>query len=175
MAEVNTTTRAGHSKGRGVKKSKKLSIRVDLTPMVDLGFLLITFFIFTTTMSQPTAMKVFLPDDKGDPTPIKVSGALTLLLGKNNIVYYYEGNIIPDPSSLPATTYNGIRDIIINKKKSTKPQDFFVIIKPQKESLYKNTVDALDEMTINNVKHYSVVDITDAEEDMMQTKPDKIE
>jgi len=66
MAELDTSG-GGHKKGPGVKKGKKLSTRVDLTPMVDLGFLLITFFIFTTTMSQPTAFKLFLPDDKVIP------------------------------------------------------------------------------------------------------------
>ena len=91
MAEMDTSSGGGHKKGPGVKKGKKLSTRVDLTPMVDLGFLLITFFIFTTTMSQPTAFKLFLPDDRTTPenqNKAKESGALTLLLGKDNNVFY---------------------------------------------------------------------------------------
>ena len=66
MAEMDTSG-GGHKKGPGVKKGKKLSTRIDLTPMVDLGFLLITFFIFTTTMSQPTAFKLNLPKEADKP------------------------------------------------------------------------------------------------------------
>src|SRR5690349_21910969 len=98
MAEIDTSG-GGHKKGPGVKKGKKMSTRVDLTPMVDLGFLLITFFIFTTTMSQPTAMRLFLPKDTDKPeeqNKVKASGALSLLLGKNDVIYYYEGELAPD-------------------------------------------------------------------------------
>src|SRR6185312_9616448 len=87
---------SGHKKGPGVKKAKKLSTRVDMTPMVDLGFLLITFFIFTTTMSTPNTMKLTMPKEeknKEDQTEVKESGALTILLGKDNEVFYYEGQL----------------------------------------------------------------------------------
>jgi biopolymer transport protein ExbD len=166
MAEMDTSDGGGHKKGPGVKKSKKLSTRVDLTPMVDLGFLLITFFIFTTTMSQPTAMKLFLPKDTEKPeeqNKVKESGALTLLLGNEGNIFYYEGQLAPDGSNFKSTNFKEIRKIIIDKKRSTDPEDFVVVIKPSPESTYKNTVDMLDEMTINDVKRYALVDISDVE------------
>lgn len=167
MAEMDTSSGGGHhKKGPGVKKAKKLSTRVDLTPMVDLGFLLITFFIFTTTMSQPTAMRLFLPKDTEKPedqNKIKASGALSIMLAKNNAIFYYEGELLPDGSNFKSTNFKEIRDIIINKKKSTDPKDFVVVIKPGPEATYKNTVDILDEMTINDVKRYAMVDIFDQE------------
>ena len=108
MAEMDVSS-GGHKKGPGVKKSKKLSTRVDLTPMVDLGFLLITFFIFTTTMSQPTAMKLNLPKDTEKPeeqNQAKESGALTILLGFDNHVFYYEGQLSPDGSNWKSSSFN---------------------------------------------------------------------
>src|ERR1700712_2483489 len=155
MAEINTGGGGGHKKGPGVKKGKKMSTRVDLTPMVDLGFLLITFFIFTTTMSQPTAMRLYLPQDTDKPeeqNKLKASGALTLLLAKNDKVFYYEGELAPDGANFKSATFKEIREVIINKKKATDPKDFMIVIKPDPESTYKNAVDALDEMTINDVK-----------------------
>ncbi|MBZ5859457.1 ExbD/TolR family protein [Flavihumibacter profundi] len=168
MAELDTSG-GGHKKGPGVKKGKKLSTRVDLTPMVDLGFLLITFFIFTTTMSQPTAMRLNLPKDteEKDQNKVKASGALTLLLGKNDNIFYYEGELLPDASNFKTTGFKEIRDVILTKKKSTNAEDFVVVIKPNKESTYKNTVDILDEMTINGVKRYALVDISPVEDQLI--------
>ena len=171
MAEMDTSSGGGHKKGPGVKKGKKLSTRVDLTPMVDLGFLLITFFIFTTTMSQPTAMKLLLPKDTDKPeeqNKVKASGALTIMLGKNDGVYYYEGELLPDASNFKSSNFKDIREEIINKKKATNPEDFVVVIKPGPEATYKNTVDILDEMTINDVKRYAMVDIFDTELQLMK-------
>lgn len=166
MAEMDTSSGGGHKKGPGVKKQKKLSTRVDLTPMVDLGFLLITFFIFTTTMSQPTSMQLFLPKDTDKPeeqNKVKASGALTLLLGNNDVVYYYEGELLPDGSNFKTTTFKDVRNVIMDKKRATDPKDFMVVIKPDDDATYKNTVDILDEMTINDVKRYAMVDIAPVE------------
>lgn len=159
MAEMEVKSGGGH-KGPGVKKSKKLSTRVDLTPMVDLGFLLITFFIFTTTMAQPTAMNLNMPKDTDKPdevNKVKESGSLTLMLGKGNVVYYYFGN---DPATMQTTNYKDVRKIILDKKKSTPVDDLFVIIKPDKDATYKNAVDMLDEMTINDIGRYAMVNPT---------------
>ena len=176
MAEMDTSQKGGgHKKGPGVKKGKKLSTRVDLTPMVDLGFLLITFFIFTTTMSAPTAMKLPLPKDtekKEDQTKIKQSGALTIMLGKDNHVFYYEGELAPDAHNFKSANFSsaedGIRAAILNKKLSTPESDFFVVIKPSEECTYKNVVDILDEMVINVVKRYALVDISPVEYELVK-------
>ncbi len=194
MASVDTGGGDGHhKKGPGVKKAKKLSTRVDMTPMVDLGFLLITFFIFTTTMTTPTTMDLNMPKDIKDPkdqTEVKQSGVLTIMLGKGDQVYYYEGmlEVSADKNNFKQSTFKGIRDVILNKKKEVigrhvhddtcpktqqrakekgdpdwqdacKDRDFVVVIKPDEDATYKNTVDILDEMTIDRVRTYAMVKI----------------
>jgi len=160
MAEMEVKGGGGHKKGPGVKKGKKLSTRVDLTPMVDLGFLLITFFIFTTTMSQPTAMKLAMPKDTDKPdelNKVKESGALTIMMGKRDVIYYYFGN---DPTKLQTSGYKDIRGIILDKKKTTPADDLFITIKPDKDATYANAVNILDEMTIDDIKRYAMIDPT---------------
>lgn len=169
MAEMDTSGGGGkHKKGPGVKKGKKLSTRVDLTPMCDLGFLLITFFIFTTTMSQPTAMQMFLPKDVKNPeeqNKVKNSAVITLMLGKDDMIYYYEGD---DPTKMQQTTFKKVRDIIIDKKRRTDAKDFMVVLKPTQDATYKNTVNILDEMTIDEVKRYAMVDVSPTEYDLIK-------
>ena len=171
MAEMDTSGGGGHKKGPGVKKGKKLSTRVDLTPMVDLGFLLITFFIFTTTMSQPTAMKLFLPKDADKPedqNKAKESGVITILLGKDNNVFYYEGQLTPNASNFKSSTFKEIRTVLIDKKRNTPETDLVVILKPSSQCTYKNVVDILDEMSINVLKRYALVDILPVEESLVK-------
>ena len=187
MAELDTSGGGHKKKGPGVKKGKKLSTRVDLTPMVDLGFLLITFFIFTTTMSQPTALKLLMPDDKFKPedqNEVKESGALTILMGADNHVYYYEGQLKPDASNFLPATYNGensIRDVIMKKKAYVRSiaqdpndpeHDLVVVIKPSQYCTYKNVIDILDEMSINVVKKFALVDIFETEEQLIKISDD---
>src|ERR1044072_8371896 len=121
MADIDVSGGdSGHKKSRGVKKAKKLSTRVDMTPMVDLGFLLITFFIFTTTMSTPSTMALNMPkkvEDEKNQMEIKASNALSIILGKESKgyrrVYYYTGQLEADGSNFKTATFDEIRKIII--------------------------------------------------------------
>lgn len=187
MAEMDVSS-GGGKKGPGVKKGKKLSTRVDLTPMVDLGFLLITFFMFTTTLSKPKTMEINMPykdenvEDK-DQTKIKESVAMTVLLSKDHRIYYYEG-LASDPTQPPElkVTYfkpkDGIRDAIIDKKKRvdelkqqgvlTGKDQLTILIKPDATSTYEDLVNMLDEMAINDVRVYAIVDITPVDQEFIQ-------
>ena len=177
MAEMDTSSGGGHKKGPGVKKAKKQSTRVDLTPMVDLGFLLITFFVFTTTMSQSTAMNMNEPkDDSTQQLKVKNSGAMTVLLGKGDQVYYYFGQLEADKLSqqFKSTTFKEIRKLIVDKKNGTPIGDLMYIIKSDKNSTFKNAIDILDEMTISAVPpgHYAEVDMTPTEELLIKQTED---
>ena len=191
MAELDTSG-GGHKKGPGVKKGKKLSTRIDLTPMVDLGFLLITFFMFTTTLAKPKTMEINMPyKDPNmrieDQNKIKNSVALTILLSKNHRVYYYEGigddpNKAPDLKITGFNQKNGIRDEIIAKKKAVDalkatgglgPKDeTTVLIKPDTTSTYSDLVNILDEMNINDIKVYAIIDISDIEQGFIKATED---
>lgn len=206
MSSVDTSSDDSHKKGPGVKKAKKLSTRVDMTPMVDLGFLLITFFIFTATMSSPTTLPLNMPkdvDDEKKKTEVKQSGVLTIILGKGNQVYYYEGQLEvgEGKNNFKSSNFKDIRKIIMDKKKDVmsrfnattadpescasekamakkngdpdwenacKDMDFVVIIKPNEEATYKNTVDILDEMAINQVKRYAMVKVLKEENELIK-------
>jgi biopolymer transport protein ExbD len=148
------------------KKNIRHSTSVDLTPMVDLGFLLITFFIFTTTMSEPTAMKLNMPDNNGviDSTKAPKSLVLTILPDANDKAAVFEGDLKDNPVINKADLNNStsLRNFIIQKQQKIiadkkEVKDMVVIIKPGEKSTYKNLIDVLDEMQINRVKKYAVI------------------
>lgn len=196
MASVDESADSGHKKGPGVKKAKKLSTRIDMTPFVDVLLLLIIFFVFTTTMSTPTTMDLNMPKDTDkdkELTNVKESGALNILLGKDNSLFYYEGKLDETASNFKSASFSEIRDVIINKKREVmsryipdpaceakaraekksiddacKQTDFFVVIKPTDEATYKNVVDILDEMTINKVARYALVKPFDTELELVK-------
>jgi biopolymer transport protein ExbD len=167
MADIQTKN---DDRKSTTKRSKKLSTRVDLTPMVDLGFLLITFFIFTTTLSEPSAMKLFLPANSIDSTEAAESKTLNLILSENNLVEYYKGRNI---QSMRATDYsaNGLRNVIQDAKNNLfNRNDLIVLIKPTEFSSYQNIVSALDEMRINDVKSYVLMDMNKEEKNVLELK-----
>ena len=172
MAELNTGDGGG---GKGGKvRSKKQNSKVDLTAMVDLAFLLITFFMLTTTLSKPQSMSLGLPDkdpkDKTPPVKVDENRTMTIMLGDNNKIVRYVGLLAtPVAGGAPkdfAYGKGGIREELLKRKKLVleysaakgKPKDgIIVIIKPTKKSNYRNLVDILDEMVIAGVETYAIV------------------
>ena len=177
MAELNT----GDSGKKGGKvRSKKSNAKVDLTAMVDLAFLLITFFMLTTSLSKPQSMDLGLPDKEKDPLKkeedIKVDQrrTMTIIMGDNDKIKWFHGLLeAPEPNGKPTDAVygrNGLRKEILNRVVSVpqvtgdKDKGLIVIIKPSKKSTYRNLVDVLDEMAICKVPTYAIVNEITPEE-----------
>jgi biopolymer transport protein ExbD len=175
MAELDTSGGGKHKKG-GKVRGKKMSTRVDMTPMVDLGFLLITFFILTTSFNTPQAMEINMPDKTPTDieTVVKHSCTMNVVLGEDNKVFWWMGMLDPDKGIIPEvheTDYSadGIRKTLLKqgaevmRKPVCNPAGMTVLIKPMKTSKYKNMVDILDEMKITRTSRFALVDITEDE------------
>lgn len=177
MAEMTVPAAKGH--GAGVPRGKKLSTRVDLTPMVDLGFLLITFFIFTTQLAKPVSMKLIMPAN-GKGTEVGDQTALTVIPFDKNQVFYYHGEL---EKALAGNLYGitgysleeGIGAVIRQKQQALDlsgkgRKEMMLIIKPAEGSVYRNTVDILDEVVINDIKRYALTEISPEETQTLHTR-----
>jgi biopolymer transport protein ExbD len=178
MAELNP--QEGRARKGSRRRAKKLSTRVDFTPLVDLGFLLITFFFVTTTWSKPYATFLALPAD-GPVTLTARDATLTVVAGAGNKVLYYNGNLedAEKERSFGITGYSmnaGIGTIIREKQlamdRSYKGgrKEMMLIIKGSPASRYKNVVNLLDETAINQVGRYALIDVTAAETTLLKKK-----
>jgi len=178
MAELNTGDDGGGKKGAKKVRSKKQNSKVDLTAMVDLAFLLITFFMLTTSLSKPQSMNLGLPDkeDKKNPDeePLKVDErrTMTIIMGKDDKFKWFMG--LPSaPITKPKSDVygkEGLRKAILKyvaevpQITGSKDKGLIVIIKPTVKSTYRNLVDVLDEMAICDVPTYAIVNDLQPEE-----------
>jgi len=179
MAELNTD--GGSDKKGGKVRSKKSNSKVDLTAMVDLAFLLITFFMLTTSLSKPQSMNLGMPDkkdkpeDKEEDIEVADNRTMTILLGENNKVKWYMGQFTAPLEGPEDSSYGkeGIRKEILSKMKSVPEatgdvkKGLIVILKLDKKTNYKNMVDILDEMAIAKVPTYAIVDLSPEEKALL--------
>jgi len=174
MAELDTSGGGKHKGGK--VRSKKASTRVDLTAMVDLAFLLITFFMFTTTLNKPKAMDLTMPDNSVQKSqlPVAATRSMTILLGAHNKLMWYMGEAGKTAPTVDSYGPNGLRKALIENGNQVAashaaPDNFMIVlIKPSDQSTYENLVSALDEMSITNVKSYAIVKITQLEKDALK-------
>lgn len=178
MAELDTSSSGGHKGGK--KRAKKSPGRVDLTAMVDLGFLLITFFMLTTTMNKPKAMDIVMPSKdkiKTDEIPeVEASKVLNLIIGKDDKLYWYEavdGGVPPQMEIADLTNPMDIEKLIIDKQKKVAAKwgnsnEMIALIKTMPDAKYKNLVFILDEMPVTKTGKYAIVDLAKPEQAMVE-------
>jgi biopolymer transport protein ExbD len=164
MAEINTT----NSSKKGISFVTKKSTKVDLTPMVDLGFLLITFFMFATSLAQPKAVKLRMPISDGAPTPTDREKVLVIIADSNNVFYAYEPTM-EQYKMKKFITQKDLRNFILYKKKKVAAYDpthpyVMSSLKFTSRATYNSLV---DEMKINDIDNFIVDKITIKEKALM--------
>lgn len=160
MAGVTVQNEQGKGKNRKVGKP-------DMTPLVDLGFLLLTFFIYTTTFSTPNVMEFATPTGEKGTSDVNHLNSLTLILDADNKVFWHQKPLTElMAKDIQETSYasDGIRSLINEKKqKAPNPENFTVIIKPTAEATWKNAVDVLDETFITGSDRKAITELTNSE------------
>lgn len=166
MAEVTENQGGGHKRSLHNRQPHR-QVRVDLTPMVDLAFLLISFFMLTTAMAKPRAMQLMQPKE-GETMDVADCQVLNILIDSNAAIYSYEGLNIQDMQRTSFNGNEGIRQIILNKArtvkaecgnyKNGKPREIICLIKLLPDAKYQSMVDILDEMNITSTTAYAMQD-----------------
>jgi biopolymer transport protein ExbD len=172
MAEIQQ--KAAGSGRPGKRRAKKMSTRIDMTPMVDLAFLLLTFFMLTTTFAKPYTMELNMPVKSTEPSKVPMSKAMTVLLGKDHQVHYFFGLNAPQDKTAPVpqlktTTFapDGIREAV--RTRMRQEPELVVLIKPTADSKYQDLVDMLDELNTTKQKKYALVKITQDDLTLLKT------
>ncbi|HET9504046.1 MAG TPA: biopolymer transporter ExbD [Hymenobacter sp.] len=154
-------------------RTRKHSFHLDMTPMVDLAFLLLTFFMLTTTLAKPRVMQLTMPvPDKTEPFLVASHGAMTIVLGKNHQMHYYFGlNAPADPTvavpPLHTTDFKakGIRQVLLAFRRQ-EPKGV-ILIKSGSAAVYRDMVDILDEMSITDQQKYALTDLSAADRQLL--------
>jgi biopolymer transport protein ExbD len=175
MADIDSSQGSAAGRhGKGKVRGKKISTRVDLTPMVDLAFLLISFFMLTTTLAKPVSLKLNMPQKpktEEKKEDVKASQVLNIILDENDVIWYYEG--LDVEGNLKKTNFGaeGIRKVILGKQEKVgkifgdPKKKTIVLIKTTKDARYKNMVDILDEMDITGSEVFALQDLLDIEQE----------
>jgi biopolymer transport protein ExbD len=163
---------------KGKKSPKRVGFSLDMTPMVDVAFLLLTFFMLTTTFSKPKTMEINLPAEKNEETKVEVaeSNVLTVRIMEGDKAYWNIGFKPPeaielyetDGGSKPAIS-DKFRKMLKEKREQIRQEvgeDVMVLVlKLDKKAKYRNLVDIIDELNISNppIKRFSIADFTEAD------------
>lgn len=147
-----------HVKGEK-RRAKRSGFHLDMTPMVDLACLLLTFFMLTTTFAKLQTMEIRMPVAQGPDTPVAGKNALTVILGEKDRVFYFFGFAGDDPELKETDlSSDGLRSVLLSDQVKAN-QNMVVLLKATETARYKSLVDALDELKITETRKFAVADL----------------
>lgn len=156
-------------------RARQHKFHLDMTPMVDLAFLLLTFFMLTTTFAKPRVMELAMPVQPHSPnqeTPLKESQAMTVILGGGHRAYYYFGLNAPADPSVPVPTLHrtdfgtqGLRQALLARGRQLPAP--VVLLKTAPRAKYQDLISVLDEMNITDQKKYAVTALSAADRQLL--------
>ena len=161
MAAVETGQPRSHGKG-GKKKKRRVGVHIDMTPMVDVCMLLLTFFMMTTVFNMPQTMELNLPPDDKVHVEVAESALMTLRVSSNFTIYWNVGN---DPK-LQRVEFKELRKFLIERLRSNPK--LITLIKIDRMATYNNMVDFLDEVNLANITRLSMAPMDDKDKQLME-------
>ena len=152
------------------KRARSKGFHLDMTPMVDLASLLMTFFMLTTTFAKLQTMEINMPTAQGPDTPIAGKNALNIVLDEADKVYYFFGypGDAPEVRQTDLST-TGLRQVLLGEQVKRNP-DMVVLVKATKSSRFKNLVDALDELKITDTRKYALVELREEDKALLASR-----
>lgn len=150
-----------HRGKEGEKKEERRNVAVDMNPMVDLAFLLLTFFMLATTFNRPRAMELLVPakpkqEEVEKEMPVKESKTLSLVLRRDEVVWY-QG--ITDPQTETTDYTDGLEALL--ERKNAEVDKMVVLIKPLDSSQYEDLIAVLDALNFSGVERYAISPLSD--------------
>jgi len=160
MAGAEVAESKSHTKGK--KKKKRAGVHIDMTPMVDVAMLLLTFFMLTTVFNKPQTMELNLPPDEKVMVEVAASTLLTVRIEPNMAIYWSMGN---EPTLLKKITLNELRPLLIERLRSIPK--LITLVQIDRDAKYNDMVDIMDELNLANITKFSFAPMKDADKKLI--------
>jgi biopolymer transport protein ExbD len=161
MAGADVAESKSHAKGKK-KKKKRAGVRIDMTPLVDVCMLLLTFFMVTTIFNKPQTMELNLPPDSKVQVEVAATTLLTIRVTPNMNIYWNMGN---EPTALKQITLKELRPLLVDKLRNIPK--LITLVKIDREAKYSDMVDIIDELNLANITRFSIDPMKDGDKKLI--------
>jgi biopolymer transport protein ExbD len=161
MAGADVAESKSHAKGQK-KKKKRAGVRIDMTPMVDVAMLLLTFFMLTTVFNKPQTMELNLPPDIEVKVEVAASTLLTVRVTPNMDIYWNMGN---EPTALKKITLKELRPLLVERLRGIPK--LITLVQIDREAKYNDMVDIIDELNLANITRFSIAPLKDVDKKLI--------